>query len=160
MKKNKFLFPYFLIGFLFLTTTLNCFGQTVSEKDTLAKYTYDELSEKFYTAKPDSLKAVNYAKYYIEKAKRENDTLQQGEGYYYLSDITKDSIYFVGYWKDIIENIASKNKRLFCGTTMCAIGMRIMPPFFYIIIFSSICIKNQLIRSYLYIVVKVCKLTG
>ncbi len=110
MKKSIYLFRYFLIGFFFLTITPTCFAQTSTKKDTLAKYTYDELSEKFYAAKPDSLKAVNYAKYYINKAKRERDTLQQADGNYYLSDITKDSIYFVNYWNEIIEKIASKNK--------------------------------------------------
>jgi hypothetical protein len=79
------------------------FSQKVIEKDSLSKYTFDELSDKFYAAKPDSLKAILYAKYHIDKAKREKDTIQLGKAYYKLSNITSDSTYFVGYWKQILS---------------------------------------------------------
>ncbi len=102
---------FIFISLLFLGFSLN--AQTSTAKDTLAKYTYDELSEKFYAAKPDSLKAVNYAKYYVDKAKREKDTLEQADGNYYLSDITKDSIYFVSYWNEIIEETKKLNNKLY-----------------------------------------------
>ena len=69
----------------------------------MSQYSFEELSNKFYEAKPDSLKAVLYAKYYIDKAKLEKDTLEAAEGNYYLSDITKDPSYFVDYWNDIIK---------------------------------------------------------
>lgn len=89
------------------------FGQHKSQKDSLHKYSFKELSEKFYAAKPDSLKAVMYAKYYIKKAQRAKDTIKTGEGNYYLSDITKDSIYFVRYWNDIIEKTNNSRNKLF-----------------------------------------------
>ncbi len=91
----------FICLFFFFTIS---YAQTNIQKDTLAKYSYEELSKKFYAVKPDSLKAILYAKYYIKKAKREKDTLQEAEGNYYLSDITKDSIYFVNYWNKILKN--------------------------------------------------------
>lgn len=122
MKKSKFLFRYFLICFFFLTTTPNSFAQIVTKKDTLAKYTFIQLENKFYAAKPDSLKAVNYAKYYIKKAIKEKDTLQTAEGYYYLSDITKDSIYFVNYWNGIIKKTRELNNKLYPAVSYLELG--------------------------------------
>lgn len=115
MKKNRPLFAYFITGIFLITGTSYSFGQTSVKKDTLAKYSFEQLSEKFYAAKPDSLKAVNYAKYYINKATREKDTLQTGEGYYYLSDITNDSDYFLKYWNKIIDNQIVNKKFLIIG---------------------------------------------
>ncbi|MFT4575428.1 MAG: AraC-like DNA-binding protein [Polaribacter sp.] len=92
---------FFCISFCCFFLLAN--SQNTIKKDSLSHYTFNELSEKFYASKPDSLRAVLFAKYYINKAKLEKDTLQTAEGNYYLSDITKDSIYFVGYWNDIIK---------------------------------------------------------
>ena len=91
------------ISFLFLGFSLN--AQTTSTNDTLAKYTFDELSEKFYAAKPDSLRAILYATYYINKAKLEKDTMQIADGYYFLSEITNNAEYFLKYWNDIIFQV-------------------------------------------------------
>ena len=98
-----------LLLILFLSIGLFLNAQNKYQKDTLVKYTYEELSDKFYAAKPDSLKAVLYAKYYIKKAQNEKDTIETGSGYYRLSDITKDSTYFVNYWNEIIK--ATKNTK-------------------------------------------------
>jgi YesN/AraC family two-component response regulator len=122
MKKKQLMFRYFTTGIFFLFTVFNSTGQSVIEKDTLAKYTFDELSDKFYAAKPDSLKAVLYAKYYIKKAKQEKDTLQIADGNYYLSDVTKDSIYFVNYWNDIIKKTKNKKNKLYPAISYLQLG--------------------------------------
>ena len=98
------------------------FGQHKSQKDSLHKYTYKELSEKFYAAKPDSLQAVLYANYYIKKAQKEKDTLQGAEGNYYLSDITKDSIYFVKYWNEVIESTKDLNDKIYPSVSYLELG--------------------------------------
>jgi len=103
MKINQLVFRVFITGIFFLITMSTSYGQAITKKDTLANYTFDQLSDKFYAAKPDSLKAVLYANYYVEKGRREKDTIETGEGYYYLSDITKDSTHFVSYWDHIIK---------------------------------------------------------
>ncbi len=108
------------ISFLFIGFSLN--AQTSTEKDTLAKYTYDELSNKFYAAKRDSLKAIFYAKYAIKKAKTENDTIELGSAYYKLSDITKDSIHFVDYWNGVIKKTKNHNNKLYPAFSYLQLG--------------------------------------
>lgn len=98
-------FLFIVVYFLFVSQN---FSQTI-ENDSLSKNSFKELSEKFYAAKPDSLKAVLYANYYIKKAKSIKDTIELGSGYYRLSDITRDSTYFVNYWNKIIK--ATKNTK-------------------------------------------------
>lgn len=111
----------------FLCISLCCFSllansQNTTQKDTLEQYSFKELSNKFYEAKPDSLKAVLYAKYYIDKAIKEKDTLQMADGYYFLSDITKDSIHFVNYWNNIIKNTKNLNNKLYPAISYLELG--------------------------------------
>ncbi len=98
------------------------YGQAITKKDTLANYTFDQLSDKFYAAKPDSLKAVLYATYYIDKAKLEKDTLQIADGNYYLSDITKDSSYYVKYWNHISKETKKTKNRLYPAVSYLMLG--------------------------------------
>ena len=104
--------PHTIILLLCFSAT-SLFSQKVIDKDSLSTYTFDELSDKFYAAKPDSLKAVMYAHYIINKATQEKDTLQTADGHYYLSDITKNPIYFIDYWKGIIEKTNNKKNKLY-----------------------------------------------
>ena len=101
MKRTTTIYLIALSLFCFSATSL--FSQEMREKDSLNKYTFEELSKKFYAAKPDSLKAVMYAKYYIDKAKRERDTLKISDGNFFLSDITKDFTFFTEFWEIIIQ---------------------------------------------------------
>ena len=71
-----------LLLVLLIYIPFSLIGQTLKKKDSLSKYTFEELSNKFYAAKPDSLKAVLYAKYAIKKAKKEKDTIQLGNANY------------------------------------------------------------------------------
>jgi len=110
--KNCYLIPFhYLYTFCFLCI-VNAYSQDSYENDTLKKYTFSELSDKFYASKHDTLKAIIYANKYISKAQEINDTIEIGNGYYYLSDITKDSSYFLNYWNSII-NKTKKDKNNF-----------------------------------------------
>ncbi len=106
--KKKVFFGFIFISLYSFLGIKSSLAQSHSQKDTLAKYSYEELSKKFYAAKPDSLKAILYAKYYIKKAKRDKDTLQEADGNYYLSDITNNLSHFINYWNKIIQS--TKNK--------------------------------------------------
>lgn len=103
----------YLYLFLFSLLTSGAFCQTENKADSLSGYTFEKLSEKFYAAKPDSSKAVLYAKYYVKKAKEENDTIELGDGFYFMSDITKDSTYFLKYWIEIIEKTKNISNKLY-----------------------------------------------
>ncbi|NVK53384.1 MAG: tetratricopeptide repeat protein, partial [Flavobacteriaceae bacterium] len=113
--KNVFLILLFIFNY-------NLYAQETTRNDSLAKYSHEELSEKFYAAKPDSLKAVLYAKYAIKKAKKEKDTMQLGSGYYWLSDITKDSTYYVNYWNDIIKTTKDFNNAKYPAFSYLELG--------------------------------------
>ena len=107
------------IYFLFLS---NLYSQKEVVSDSLSKYSYSELSNKFYAAKKDSIKAVLYANKYISKAQKINDTIEIGNGYYYLSDITKDSSHFLDYWNNIIEKSKVSKNNFYTGFSNLQIG--------------------------------------
>lgn len=121
MKKSlDFISIHFLWVFLLINTSL--VSQNTNQKDSLARYTFEELSNKFYAVKPDSLLAIMYAKYIIKKARKKKDTLELANGYYFLSDITKDSTYFVSYWGDIIKATKNTNNRLYPAISYLELG--------------------------------------
>lgn len=91
------------------------FGQHKSQKDSLANYSYKELLEKAYTAKPDTLRALIYAKYHLKKSIKSSDTLNIASSYYIINSITNDSIPFIRYWNKIINNKNSNKKILIIG---------------------------------------------
>ena len=107
------------IYFLFLS---NLYSQKEVVSDSQSKYSYSELSDKFYAAKKDSIKAVLYANKYISKAQKINDTIEIGNGYYYLSDITKDSSHFLDYWNNIIEKSKVSKNNFYTGFSYLQIG--------------------------------------
>jgi len=77
MKQAVMKFKYF---FYLLTTTF-LYGQN----DSLKKYSYEKLEEKFYNgAAVNSSASAIYAKYYLEKAKLENNKNQISEAYVML----------------------------------------------------------------------------
>ncbi len=121
MKKNPPIF-FICLLILYLINIDTVTSQIKTEKDSLRSYTFSELTEKFYGAKQDSLKAVFYAKYYIEKAKLKNDTIKLGYGNYYLSDITKDSTYLFNYWNNIIKKTKNSNNKLYPAISYLELG--------------------------------------
>lgn len=115
IKKLKF----FTLLFLF-TANINC--QNKIKTDTLSKLSFNELATKFYAAKKDSLKAVLIAEFYIRKAKQENDTIELGEGYYFLSDITKDAKYYLNYWNEISDITKNLKNKIYPSLSFLMIG--------------------------------------
>mgnify|MGYP005990890333 CR=1 FL=1 len=103
------------ISFLFLFMSLILSAQTLNKTDTLAKYSFEELSEKAYAAKPDTLRALIYAKYHLKKSIKSSDTLNIASSYYIINSITNDSIPFIRYWNKIINNKNSNKKILIIG---------------------------------------------
>jgi len=89
---------------LFCCFSLLATSQNTIEKDSLSKYSFKELHDKSYAAKPDSLKALIYAKYRLKKALKNSDTLNIAFSYYILSSITNDTLSFTKYWRKIINN--------------------------------------------------------
>ncbi|MEW7277765.1 helix-turn-helix domain-containing protein [Aquimarina sp. 2201CG1-2-11] len=75
-------------------------------KDSLSLKTYNELESLFKKHKLDSTLSKAYAWGYIQKAKREKDSLQMANGYYYISKVCKDDV-LLSYLDSLI--IASKN---------------------------------------------------
>ena len=121
MKKYLLIKQHALVMLLFLYSICG-FSQEVKLQDTLARYSFEELSKKFYAAKPDSLRAVMYAKYYINKAQKEKDTIELGSAYYRLSDITRDSTYFVKYWNRIIKTTKNTKNSLYPSFSYLKLG--------------------------------------
>ncbi len=120
--KNRYLIPFhYLYTFCFLCI-VNAYSQDSYENDTLKKYTFSELSDKFYASKHDTLKAIIYANKYISKAQEINDTIEIGNGYYYLSDITKDSSHFLDYWNKVIDKTNGLKKNFYTGVSYLKIG--------------------------------------
>ena len=100
---RKLLFKRVLLLCILVCFNLSLKGQTV-EKDSLVKYSFIELHDKSYAAKPDNLKALVYANYRLKKAVFEKDTLNIASSYYILNSITKDTIPFVNYWTKLIND--------------------------------------------------------
>lgn len=120
--KNRYLIPFhYLYTFCFLCI-VNAYSQDSYENDTLKKYTFSELSDKFYASKHDTLKAIIYANKYISKAQEINDTIEIGNGYYYLSDITKDSSHFLDYWNKVIDKTNGLKNNFYTGVSYLKIG--------------------------------------
>ena len=120
--KKYYLTPFFYLFIFYILSNTSVFSQNKTINDTLKKYTFSELSDKFYASKQDSLKSVYYANKYIDKAKKINDTLEIGNGYYFLSDITKNSSYFLNYWNNIIIKTKSKKNSFYTGFSYLQIG--------------------------------------
>ncbi|MBP2833177.1 AraC family transcriptional regulator [Aquimarina sp. U1-2] len=79
---------FFSIAFVLFTQVRVLAFQ--SSFDSLQQRDYKYLKKYIYAFAKDSVKAIPYARYYLEKAKREQDTLEIVNGFYYFSGITKD----------------------------------------------------------------------
>ena len=101
---------HFGFFFLFLLNSFVCFGQ--SEVDSLKNKSFDELKVKFYKHEKAKGLAIVYAKTYLSRAKKINDTIKIANGFYFLSCLSKDSL-FLSYNDSIInltKNLKKENK--------------------------------------------------
>lgn len=96
---KRILFALFLLAFDSTVRAQNKIYPT----DTLSQKSFQELSDLFYKSKPDTLKAIQYAKVYYKKALIEKDTAESITGKYYLADIKNDENIFFVYCDSLIE---------------------------------------------------------
>ncbi|WGH76549.1 helix-turn-helix domain-containing protein [Tenacibaculum tangerinum] len=89
--------------FLFIGCCVTTFSQNHTTQDSLIQKSFQELFELFYASKPDTLKAVMYAKKYFSKALKEKDTLEMLDGKYLLADILKDKHIYLNFCDSLIE---------------------------------------------------------
>ncbi|WP_405566541.1 helix-turn-helix domain-containing protein [Polaribacter sp. Asnod6-C07] len=103
---------YLYLQFIFIYFLLN--GLNAQTKNTLIDSSFNFLSDKYYEYKfVDSIKAKTYADIYLNKAKKEKDTINSIDGYYYLGEFFKnDSIYF-NYLDDLILKTEKKPTKMF-----------------------------------------------
>ncbi len=99
--------------YLFLLLAIlpvNLFFAQGKSTDSLKKFNYSELKEKFddYYNNDKNLEAKNIAKYYLQKAKREKNTLQIAEGYI-LNHFNEDFPTALKYIDSL--NIITKNAK-------------------------------------------------
>ncbi|MHA7060185.1 helix-turn-helix domain-containing protein [Aquimarina sp. M1] len=86
--KNRLLVTFLISAFCFLRITN---AQEAVAQDTLFQKTYEELQESFKQYKSDPKHSKVYALTYLQKAKQERDIIKQADGYYMLSEISKQS---------------------------------------------------------------------
>ncbi len=79
----------YLLSTLFYFYILFCFSQEYVI-DSLLKKSYKELSVSYRITGFDSIKALFYAKAYLEKGKLDKDTIRIADGYYFLSGLYSD----------------------------------------------------------------------
>jgi len=121
MKKHDFLRLLFVLCCALNSSVL--LGQKKTEpKDSLAKYSYQEIQDRYYAYQSDSIKAIAYAKAFIRKGLLEIDTLNIASGYFLLSDITGNSKYFVDYWSQIITSLKSKKNKKYPALSYLKLG--------------------------------------
>ncbi|RLK02273.1 hypothetical protein [Tenacibaculum discolor] len=93
---------------LVIGLSLKVYSQNHIKQDTLLQKSFEELSELFYTSKPDTLKATIYAKKYFSKALKEKDTLRMMSGKYFLADILNNEDIYLNFCDSLIR--ITKNK--------------------------------------------------
>lgn len=104
----RFFICYLLLQFLFIPTSLTAQNHT----DSLQQKSYDELNSMFFTIREtDSVKAKKIAEYYLERAKRDKDTLQIADGYLLHYDVLNNDnkIYYLDSIIAITKNGHTKN---------------------------------------------------
>lgn len=92
---------------LIIGLSLKVYSQNHIKQDTLLRKSFEELSELFYSSKPDTLKASIYAKAKFRKALKEKDTLEMLNGKYLLADIFNDDNIYLDFCDSLI-NISKK----------------------------------------------------
>ncbi|GAA4275246.1 helix-turn-helix domain-containing protein [Aquimarina gracilis] len=85
--KKFFTYSFFAIFLFFNGTSLFGFQSSL---DSLHSTDYSYLEKNFFQHVKDSVKAITYAKPYLLKSKKDQDTLKIVNGYYYFTAITKD----------------------------------------------------------------------
>ncbi|MDQ0065160.1 helix-turn-helix domain-containing protein [Chryseobacterium lathyri] len=99
------------ITFLLLFLSIGCnllYAKINNSIDSLKKYTYKELQEKFYNynydGKPERSKLI--AQYYLSKAKKENNNSQMAEGYafMYINEDKENALKYI----DSMATVAKK----------------------------------------------------
>ncbi|REH47513.1 AraC-like DNA-binding protein [Tenacibaculum gallaicum] len=88
---------------LVIGLSLKVYSQNHIKQDTLLRKSFQELSDLFYNSKPDTLKAVIYAKAKYRKALHEKDTLEMLNGKYLLADILNDENIYLNFCDSLIE---------------------------------------------------------
>ncbi|UGU14444.1 helix-turn-helix domain-containing protein [Sinomicrobium kalidii] len=86
---------FIVISFIFVLLNDSLHGQTdafIQQLDSLKHYTYKDLSTKFYDHEADSSVAVVYANTYLYRAKKDKDTIKMVDGYFFMTEINRDSI--------------------------------------------------------------------
>ncbi|NVK08653.1 MAG: AraC family transcriptional regulator [Tenacibaculum sp.] len=98
---------------LVIGLSLKVYSQNHIKQDTLLQKSFEELSELFYTSKPDTLKATIYAKKYFSKALKEKDTIEMMSGKYYLADILNDDNVYLDFCDSLIDITKKKPTKKF-----------------------------------------------
>lgn len=97
---KRYLRLYFLT-FTFLTSFL----QAQNKKKSIDSFSYDELKEAFFRNEGKIEIQKKYAKVFLDKAKKENNTPKIARGYYYYSLLYDDNRKIV-YFDSIINNVS------------------------------------------------------
>jgi AraC-like DNA-binding protein len=79
-----------VVFLLFLLTSSFCLSQ--NKNDSLHKYNFKKLADKFYENESFSAKATLYAKAYLKKAKETNDSIKIADGFFFMSVSAPDSL--------------------------------------------------------------------
>jgi len=95
----KFLYRYLLCAIFFTS-----FLQGQNKKSSLESLSYDELKEVFFKNEVKIQIQKKYAKAFLDKAKKENNTPKIARGYYYYSLLYNDNRKIV-YFDSIINNV-------------------------------------------------------
>ncbi len=106
---------FFLLIFILLYKVSFCQTQDLydNQVDSLKKYSYDELKEKYYEIEEKSIsKAKVYAKYYLAKSKLENDTINIARGYRFVS-YTSENDDAIKYSDSIINITKNSDNKYF-----------------------------------------------
>lgn len=98
---------------LVIGLSLKVYSQNHIKQDTLLQKSFEELSELFYTSKPDTLKATIYAKKYFSKALKEKDTMRMISGKYFLADILNNEDIYLNFCDSLINVTQKKTTKNF-----------------------------------------------
>lgn len=106
--KNKY--PYLLFFLLFFLF----YKLDAQNKNALLDSSFTFISDKYYEYKTvDSIKAKTYADIYLNKAKKEKDTINSIDGYYYLGEVFKNDSIYLNYLDDLILKTEKKPTKRF-----------------------------------------------
>ncbi|TXD48397.1 response regulator transcription factor [Polaribacter sp. IC073] len=99
----------YLILLLFYLPT-NAQNKDSSSLDSSYNYYADKYYENKFT---DSIKAKKYATVYLEKAKKNNDTINTITGYYFLREVLEDEMIYLNYLNKLISETKKNPNKMF-----------------------------------------------